>query len=182
MPYSFRPPRIPDVLTLIQFFIELCLLRRAPQDLPASAALFGLALAADLLISLMLAAIAGLPLSLGLVEGLTDVLFMLALLYGALRMLNRPARFAQAATALLGSGAVLGVLALLPISMLPSGEQADPPAIAALMLLALVIWSVLVTGHILRHTFDLRLGQGIAIAVVYNMLAFSLVRGIFTGS
>jgi len=170
------------LLTLIQFFIDLCLLRRAPQDMPSSAVLFGLALAADLLVGLLLAATSGLPIGSGLAQGLIDALFMLVLLYWGLRMVNRPARFAQAGTALLGSGALLGALALFPVSMISSGEQAEPSAIAALMFLILVVWSVLVMGHILRHTFEIRLGQGIAIAIIYNMLAYSLVRGLFSGS
>ena len=169
------------MLALIHFFIELCLLRKAPQDLPASGPLFGVTLVADLLVGLLLAANAGYSLGSGVAQSLVDILLMLALLYGGLRMLNRGARFAQAATALLGSGVVLGLVALLPISLIAAREPTGQSSLAAWLFLLLVAWSVLVTGHILRHAFDILLGQGAAIAVAYNVLAYTLARGLFPG-
>ncbi|MEA3277178.1 MAG: hypothetical protein U9Q81_18205 [Pseudomonadota bacterium] len=168
--------------SLIRFFFELCLLRRAPQDLPGSSTLLGLVLVVDLLVGMLLATSAGLSPGLGLVQSLVDLFFMLALLYGALYLLDRVARFLQAATALLGSGALLGLIGVVPLSMAPAPDAAEQPAMAVLLFLVLVAWSVLVMGHILRHTFDLRLGQGTAIAVAYTLLAYSLVGGLFSGS
>jgi hypothetical protein len=107
---------------------------------------------------------------------------MLALLYGALRLLDRLARFQQTATALLGSGALLGFMAVVPLSLLPRGGEGEPPGAAVLLFLGLIVWSILVTGHIVRHTFDLRLGQGVGIAVIYNFFAYSLVGGLFSGT
>lgn len=167
---------------LIQFFFELCLLRKAPQDLPASSALLGLTAGADLLMGMVLAATVGLSPGLGLLQSLVDVVLMLALLYGAMRLLGRLPRFQQTATALLGSGALLGFIAVVPLGMLPQGGEQQASGGAVLLFLALIAWSVLVAGHILRHTFDLRLGQGVGIAVVYNFFAYSLVGGLFSGT
>jgi hypothetical protein len=166
---------------LIQFFFELCLLRKAPQDLSASSALLGVTFAADLLMGMVLAATAGLSPGLGLLQSLVDVAFMLSLLYGALNLLDLLPRFQQTATALLGSGALLGLIAVVPLSMLPQGSEEQASGGAALLFLALIVWSILVAGHILRHTFGLRLGQGVAIAVVYNFVAYSLVSSLFSG-
>ncbi len=170
------------MLVLIQFFVELCLLRKAPQDLPASSALLGTVLVVDLLAGMLLGSAVGLSAGLTLAEGLVEVIFTLALLYGALQMLNRLPRFQQTATALLGAGALLGVLGMIPLSLLPTGAQNAQSGVAALLFLLLIGWSILVTGHILRHAFDLRLGQGVVIAVFYNLLAYSLVSGLFSGS
>jgi hypothetical protein len=74
------------LLRLIQFFFELCLLRRVPQDLPASRALLGAALVADLLTETLFATAAGLSLGSGLAQSLVDIGFMLALLYGMLHL------------------------------------------------------------------------------------------------
>lgn len=167
---------------LIRFFFDLCLLRRAPQALPASVTLLGVVLVADLLVGVGLAMGSRVAPGLGLVQSLVDVAFMLGLLYGALRLGNRAARFPQAATALLGSGALLGLLAVVPLAMLPAGKGDQPPVIAASLFLGLIAWSILVTGHILRHTFDLSLTQGTALAVVYTLLAYALMGGLFSGS
>jgi hypothetical protein len=167
---------------LIQFFVELCLLRKAPQDLTASSALLGVTFVADLLMGVVLAASVGLSPGLGLLQSLFDIGLMLALLYGALRLLDRLPRFLQTATALLGSGALLGFIAVVPLSLLPQRSEDQASGVAVMLFLALIVWSILVTGHILRHTFALRLGQGVGIAVLYSFFAYSLVGGLFSGT
>lgn len=168
---------------LITFFIELCLLRRLPQDLPASEMLLGLALTADLLVGVLVGITAGLSWLTSLLQGLAEILLMLATLYAALTQLKRRARFLQAATALLGSGAVLGLVAIAPLSLNPSGGQENDLAVlGAFLLLGLVIWGVLVTGHILRHTFAITLGQGAAIAVAFQIVTVTLVTSLLGGA
>jgi hypothetical protein len=170
------------LLALTRFFIDLCLLRRAPQDLPASNVLLGLTLGADLLVGLMITIATGLSVPSGLVQALADILVMLVLLRMALVLTRRSERFVQTATALLGSGAVIGLLAILPVGLVAGGEQTGQSELAAMLFLVLLVWSILVTGHILRHAFDIKLGQGAAIAIIYNLLAYSLMRGLFSGS
>lgn len=167
---------------LIHFFFELCLLRRAPQDLPGSSALLGVTLVADLLMSMVLASVVGLSPGLGLMQSLVDVAIMLALLYGALQLLGHLPRFQQAATALLGSSALLGFMAAVPLSFLSQDTEGQASGGAVMLFMALIVWSILVTGHILRHTFEIRLGQGVGIAVIYNFFAYSLVGGLFSGA
>jgi hypothetical protein len=167
---------------LIRFFAELCLLRRAPQDLPASTALLGAVLVANLLVGAVVGLVAGLSPLISLAEGLIDVVFTLGLLYLALRFLDRLPRLQQTATALLGAGALLGLVAIVPLSLLPSGQPSEQSALAGLLFLGLIAWSVLVTGHILRHSFDLRLAQGVVVALAYNLLAYSLISGILSGT
>lgn len=167
---------------LIQFFVDLCLLRRAPQDLPASRVLFGLVLAVDLSIALLLGAVVGLTPLVAFAEGSLDAGGSLGLLYLALRLFDRRHRFFQTATALLGAGATLGFLALFPLTLLAGDSQADSRDLAALLLLLLIAWSVLVTAHILRHGFDLRLTQGAMIAVAYQWFSYLLIDLLFSGS
>ncbi|MCK7582970.1 MAG: hypothetical protein MZV65_50355 [Chromatiales bacterium] len=136
---------------LIKFFVELCLLRRPPQDLPASEMLLGLVLAADLVVGLLVGITAGLSWLTSLLQGVAEVLLTMTALYVALTQLKLRARFLQSATALLGSGAVLGLVAIPPLSLNPTGSQEnDLAALGAFMLLGLVIWGLLVTAHILE--------------------------------
>ena len=58
--------------TIVHFFIELALLRRAPQDLPAASALFLLVLLAGLTTSLLLAGSAGSSLTMGLLQAVLE--------------------------------------------------------------------------------------------------------------
>ncbi len=168
--------------SLVYFFVEPCLLRKAPQDLPASSALLGIALAADLLAGMLLSHSAGISVGVGLAQTLVDVVLMLSLLYGGLNWTRHSARFVQAATALLGSGALLGVLATVPLGLLPSDPQAQGSPGLSILFLGLIGWGVLVTGHIVRHAFELSLAQGLAVAVIYNFLVYWLVDVMFVGT
>ena len=168
---------------LIKFFVELCLLRRPPQDLPASEMLLGLALMADLAVGVLVGITAGLSWLTSLLQGVAEILLMLVALYAALTQLKLRARFMQAATALLGSGTVLGLVAIPLLTLNPTGHQeSDLAALGAFLLLGLVIWGILVTGHILRHTLSITLGQGAAIAVAFQIVAVTLVTSLFGGA
>lgn len=165
---------------LIRFFAELCLLRRAPQDLPASETLFRLALAVNLLTGLLLGLVTGQPLLASLTQGIAELALELGLLYGALRLTRHLGRFIQAGTALLGSGTLIGLVALFPLTLNPTGsEESEAAALGAFLLLVVLAWNLVVTGHIVRHTFGIRLGQGIAIAIAYEFLAITLIGSLF---
>jgi hypothetical protein len=56
--------------------------------------------------------------------------------------------------------------------------ETDAAALGAVLLLALMVWSVVVAGHILRHTFGISLAQGVAIAVAFQILAIGLLGGL----
>lgn len=167
---------------LIRFFVELCLLRRAPQDLPGSSTLLGLILVINLVASVLVGLAAGLAAPVALGQGLADAVLTLGLLHLALSLTRRPARFFQLATALLGTGALLSLVAVAPLLLLSGAESRGETSLAGLPLIFLLFWSLLVTGHILRHGFDLRLGQGVLIAVAYNVLASTLINTLFPGS
>ena len=174
------------MLALAYFFIDLCLLRRKPQDLPASSALFGLVLGVALLGGLLLSVSAGASLVAAVGQTLLDLLLMLAVLHLALKALNKQARYLQAATALVGADAVIGLVALLPVSLMrPVDTGAEPGGdlvFAGLLFLGLVVWSVLVVGHILRHTFDLTLAQGVVIAIAFDVFSYVVISGLTQGA
>jgi hypothetical protein len=119
----------------------------------------------------------------GLLQGGLEVAMMLGVLHLALRFTGHPGRFQQTATALLGTGALIGLIAVAPLAMNATGsEETDAATLGAVLLLALMVWSIVVTGHILRHAFAITLGQGAAVAVGFELLAISLLGGLFGGS
>ncbi len=159
---------------LIFFFFDLCLLRRAPQDLPASDAVFTLAAVASLLVGVLVSLVDGQSLLIGAIQSLAQLVLLLAILHFGLKMMRLRGRFLQSATALLGTGVLLSLLALVPISLSPGETSGEGLSLAALSMLLLFAWSILVAGHILRHTLGVTFGQGVAIAVLYDLLSFSL--------
>lgn len=164
---------------LFTYFVNLCLLRATPQDLPSSSALFVVVLAVNALVDAALMATTELGPALGLAESL----FELALMLGALRIFlwlyGHPNRFGQSATAAMGSSAVMSLLALpLLAGGVASGSEADEGGI--MLLLGLMVWSVVILGHILRHTFELTLGQGIAVAALYSFASYQVTTSLFS--
>lgn len=171
------------MVAIVYFFIDLSLLRRAPQDLPGSPVLLGLVLASAFAASVLVSVTAGAGVQLALVQALLDLALLLAVLYTAMRLLERLPRFLQTATALAGADTLIGLVALLPLTMAGSldggaGEPGAMTVLAGLLFLALVVWSILISAHILRHAFDITLGQGAFIAVAYDLISFVLVGGL----
>lgn len=167
---------------LIRFFIDLCLLRRGPQDLPTSAVLVKFLALVYLGVGVLVGAATGQGFVAALTQTLVDIGILLGLLYGGLRLAGRLPRLLQTAAALLGSGALLSLLVLVPMGMATGGEHPEMTGFAALLFLALLAWSIVVTGHILRHALDLPLAQGAMIAVAYNVLAYALLGALFSGT
>jgi hypothetical protein len=171
------------LLAIARFFVDLCLLRRNPQDLPASASLLAAVLLVGLLGGMLLSLAAGAPVFVGVAQTALDFLLMLGVLHLALKALDKRARYLQTATALVGADTLIGLVALLPVGLAgPSLEESPQLLLAGLLFLGLVVWSVVVTGHILRHAFDIKLAQGVAIAVAFDVLSFVIVGGLVEGA
>ncbi len=145
-------------------FADILLLRRGPQDLPASKYY--------LVLLILLNLLAGALLFAGQDEGNTESLQTLFDLGLALVMYTTvlylrgvQGRVVQTLTAFTGTGLLL-TLVLFPISLLLA-PGADPLflSVGRVMFMALLIWSLAVDGHIFRHALDTTMMVGTACAV-----------------
>ena len=161
--------------TLLNHFVDLCLLRQGPQDTPFSPQLLASTTLLYVLVGLLMIVDVRTGVISALGESLFDAGLMLLVLYFALQSQNRLARFVQSATALMGSGLLLGLLAL-PLISLSSNPDSSA---AGLLLLGLIIWSMVVMGHILRHTFEIGLGIGVGLAIAFTLLSWNLTLILF---
>lgn len=162
---------------LLNYFVDLCLLRAAPQDLPASSVLLRLALLANVLVGTLVVVGSRMGPLLALGESLFEVLLLLLVLHAALRWQARLARFPQTVTAILGSGALISLLVLPLLGF--GAEQGELAELGGLLLLVLVVWSAVVLGHILRHAFDLPFSQAVTIGILYTLMSYILVGAVF---
>ncbi len=165
-----------DVLkALISAAANLCLLRLGPQHMPASPALFALLLLLSLVVGSLLAMAMGIEFSVALLESLFELLLMLSMLYLALKWVRKLSRFSQTGIALMLSGLLLNLLAL----PLVSWNQHTASTESGLLVLVLFFWSILVLGHIIRHTFDVDLNIGIAVGLLYTLMIINLAALLF---
>lgn len=142
---------------LLTLFFKLCLLRAKPQDLPASGLLAGAALAAYFLAGLMIA-LTQQSAGRAVLAALADSAVLALLTHTVLLLRKHPERLPQTLSALAGAGAVIQLIA---------GPLLARPELLA----ALLIWSLAINAHILRHALEVRLGLAIFISVGFLLVS-----------
>jgi len=138
-------------------FINLCLLRANPQDLPAASTLTVMALLAYTLVSVGLS-FSDLGLGRAALWAVLDTGVLAILTHSALLLRRFPERFYQTLTALMGSGALLGLLAWPIVALQNVTAQ-----------LIMLVWNLAVVAHILRHALSVPLALGIIVSLGYFM-------------
>jgi hypothetical protein len=170
---------------LAHLYLDIALLRRGPEDVPASGALLAATFAANFVVSFLsylLMSASGLQTAGQL---LASDAFMLACYRGALVAAGRPERFAQTATALLGYQTLLAPL-IIAGSSLVLRHATQPPeqipfAIAALGLLMFLLfaWTLAVNGRILRAATGWPLFACVSAVVLQLLAEMVLIQALF---
>lgn len=167
------------MLRLITVWLDICLLRAGPQELPASRVLLWLSLAVYSLVSFFLSQ-ASYPAGIALQMAGMDLALLVVFAVAPLYLLNKSARIGQTLTALAGSGALLGLIALPVIQILADGQDtSEVPPFAALLWLLLFGWSLLVMAHIMRHALSITFPAGLGVAILYMLVAMQLIGAVF---
>lgn len=168
---------------LLRRFVDICLLRAGPQDLPASTFLLATTLAVYGIAGLFLSLV-NTTLSEALLMVMVDILLLAAFAYVILWVRTLTARFVQALTALAGTGAMLEFAAWPALAWQQLSATADGAGlmIPSLLLWAWLFWSIAVVGHILRHALSTTYTAGTLLSLLYTFIAISVVRSLFFSS
>jgi len=171
--------RSSSLRAILNPFIQICLLRRGPQDLPTSGILLAIALAAHTVMSILLSKVS-LSAAFAMLSGVVDTVLLVVLTGALLTVQRRNARLIQTLTALAGTGAIITVIAL-PISgWLHGADQAAGEGVFALLLLLILTgWSLAIAGHIFRHALSVPYFVGLVLAVVFYWISISVFRSLF---
>ena len=153
--------------------IDIVLLRRGPQDLPAGRSVLLACLTLYVLIAALSLNIGRSP------ENPTAVLVLaaglpLALVWVVLKLRDRVNRWEQTLSALYGTSALLSLITL-PFNFDTSSEPAAPVIIISLLVF---FWSFIVDGHIWRHALDTSFAAGLAVAMLLFVLSFSIISSL----
>ena len=164
---------------LFDLFFEICLFRKGPQDVPAGMALLKLCLLGYGLSGLAMLLLST-PFPVAILQILLDLVLLAGLLHLALLARRHPRRFEQTLSALTGTGALIGLLALpLVVWITQQGSEGDIQ-LPSLLLLALMAWSIAIMAHILRHALNIPLWAGALSALGYTFLSWTLAGWIET--
>ena len=151
---------------------DLLLLRRGPQDVPYSPTLLLLALLPYALLSSVLAGFA-LPAGHALLYGPAEAALLTALVYAALLLRRRLARYVQTLTALLLTGVAFNAVSV------PLTALARPQNGLGLIILLLVGWSFAVSVHILRHALDIPVPGSVLVNIGFFLVAYYGLGSLF---
>lgn len=160
-------------------FIDIALHRRGPEDLPASQFLLGLVLLAYLVVSaLTLTVISATRTHVILV--LLELVADLGVVFLLLQFFQKGTRFLQTATALVGTGVVLGVI-YIPLLRWDELLAAPPTELTTprFLILLLFIWSLDVAGFILSRALGKPYIVGVSIVIVYELASMNLREALF---
>lgn len=163
---------------LLNELFQIATLRRSPSDLPsswASVAVFTLLYAAvDVMIILLddgyrVAA-----------RTVFDVALSLAVVGFLLAVTGRLHRMPQTLVAVFGAYVLLApAMALLLLARFPAKTNAAIALFATAGSVLVVIWYLLIVGHVLRSALDTGLVTGFAIAVTWTLASVALSQALF---
>jgi hypothetical protein len=169
------------VLHFLKAFLDIVLWRRGPQDLPASRLLFWLTAGAYVAVSIAQLMMLDEPPAAWLVFVFVDPVLLIGSVYLLLKLFGKVDRFLQTATAVLGTGVVLGLALFVPVELIVTTAGIAPESTAAGMIaLAMVVAFALVTGRILKLATDSSMFTGITLALTY-FLVINLLLSMATG-
>lgn len=175
-------------MPFVRLVIDLLLLRRGPQDMPAgTSVLYGAAAAYCSLLFLQsrMIATAGHAIFQALVATLALAVYARTLV----RLRGYPNRVVQTLSALFASGAAITLLMLGPtlavapffVALGQAGSAAQLPQPSPVAMLAYIVigfWGIAVSAHIYRHALETAFLVGLGAALGYEvllLLVFSLL-------
>jgi hypothetical protein len=178
---------------LVKLFTQIALLRRGPQDLPASMLLLALTIVAYLAINLLLAGLLPPPTAADAAARLSetdspnwaaqlllDTVFTLVWYVALLRLAGRSERTLQTTTAVFGFQIMLAPVLFLSSWLSPRFTQESPWFVpVALFSIAVFVWLVAANSHIVKAALEWSAGASVALAILQIVTDGLLQRALF---
>ncbi len=163
-------------------FLDICLLKKRPQDIPASKNLLTICLIAYGFLSIQLALLSQ-PIEKAILAGIIEVGFIMLFSLAVLQIGGKSSRWVQTVTALAGTGVIISLIAI-PLYLFIGTNSDDSSltdgvqALGLLLLAVLACWNISIMGHILRYALEINMFSSIILAVSYIWLIFNFTTAI----
>ncbi|MDQ7090281.1 MAG: hypothetical protein Q9M50_06490 [Methylococcales bacterium] len=169
------------MFNLLKLFFDIALLKKSPQDVPASLLLQRMIIAIYLFISILLRIISENGFKVVLEVGV-DLLFMFLFCRFILFWVGKPKRFQQMFIALLGVDALISFCAFPAIATLntPMPEKSSFFLLGIFSFIVLILWHWVAAGHIFHHALSKPFIIGLGVALLYLMLSYQLNALLFS--
>ena len=162
-------------------FIEICLFKAGPEDVPASHWLLKITLLSYFMVGVVISRIDS-AWDVSLFTSLTDMLVMIVVIGLLLQFRGFKSRFQQTLIAMAGTGTCLGIIGI-PVVLLFNqvNEQERLSSYAMLLLIAVMFWSLMVTAHIFRRSLDIKPGTSAVLTITYTIVSLLAVGLVISG-
>lgn len=166
------------MLALLKQYFDIAFLMGKPQDLPPGSNQLYVAIMLNF-ITYVLALFSHVGIGKAALHALLDISITSLILYLALMFTSQLSRLQQALGSICGAGAVLNFagIPMLQLTQTPVGQE--PGKLAVLSHFVLLVWSLSLVGHVLRHTFNIRMSTSIVAAVIYYLFIVSIFAAVF---
>ena len=164
---------------LFRYWLDLCLLRAGPQDGSGSVFSLVFAITCYAMVSVLVMT-SGYGMLAGARLALLELVMLVAFIVLLLYLLNKAARINQTLAAMAGAGSLLGLVAF-PLVLMQGPENADGavPIALSLVWVALLVWNLMVSAHILRHALSSSFAMGLAVAILYLLISTQFAVTLF---
>ncbi|NQZ53605.1 MAG: hypothetical protein HRT93_05045 [Piscirickettsiaceae bacterium] len=162
-------------------FIDICLFKAGPADVPSSHWLLKLTLLVYFILGVIVSRLDS-AWDVSLFTSLADVLVMMVFVWLILSFRGLQKRYKQTLTAMAGAGSCIGIVGI-PIVMLFNqvSEQERLSNYTMLLMIAVMFWSLMVTAHIFRFALEIKPGMAAMLTLAYTILSLIVVALVISG-
>lgn len=158
---------------LFKLFWEICLLRKGPQDVPSASVLLGVLFVFGFVVDMFMA-INFVDLQSALLLVLSNMLVLFAVVIGLLVVFRYSNRIVQTITTLIGTGIIFSFLRI-PLMFIFKALP-DNAGMFGLLEIFILIWSLVVVAHILRHALSTEFFVAGMLSFGYFMVSYRLAN------
>ncbi len=172
------------VVELFRQFFNIAFLMGKPQDVPAGILPLRIGFVCAF-VTYVLALVSLTGMQTAVLTAVVDLVLLGVLIHTALKWFGRAERFAQAYAAFCGASMFVN-LAAMPIYLSfsagfdPATVPAESRTLFDIANFVLMVWTIALLGHIVRHTFEVGMPVSILIAYSYVMLLTFVLGALFT--
>lgn len=169
------------MIGLLNLFVDVCLLRKGPRDLPSSGLLLMICMVLHFTFSVGGELLLSTPLQQALVWSALSISIVVVATMASLALSGLSDRVQRVLTAFIGAETLLNIV-FLPLSLSlaqsdAAGDAANP--VIELSWIVLFFWGFAIDGHIFRNAFSISFPAGVLIAAVLFSIRFGIRHALF---
>lgn len=159
---------------LFKLVFDICLLKKGPEDFPASNWLFRAVLFVCVVVDFLILML-GSEIFKAVLQACVEIMLILGSTWIILTAAKKRDRFLQTAGALLATDALISFMAFPAMALLLTSGL----GIIYFVLLVLMVWHWVVSGHIFSHALEQPLPFGLGVAFLYILVSMQVMVMLF---